>query len=224
MRLLLAATPCAREPEPLARMPRRGEHDVFEHGHPRQRARRLKGADKAGARDAVRRTAVNALAVEQYTPALRPQEARDAVEQRRLARPVRPDQAGDRPELDRERRTVDGTHAAEAAHDVLDGKRRCHSSTISSRRPSRPCGRSTTSAMIASPMIIRRRYARSAESRYESGAKSRKRVPANRNPNTTAPTGTAQTRPSPPRITIIQAKKVSSGWKSSGLKNENCQA
>ena len=49
-------------------------------------------------------------------------------------------------------------------------------------------------------------------------------MPAKRKPKTSAPTGTAQTRPSPPRITIIQAKKVSSGWKSSGLKNENCHA
>ena len=49
-------------------------------------------------------------------------------------------------------------------------------------------------------------------------------MPAKRKPKTSAPTGTAQMRPRPPRITIIQAKKVSSGWKSSGLKNENCQA
>ena len=39
---------------------------------------------------------------------------------------------------------------------VLDGERRAHSSTISSRRPRIPCGRSTTSTMIARPITIRR--------------------------------------------------------------------
>ena len=34
----------------------------------------------------------------------------------------------------------------------------------------------------------------------------------------------AQARPTPPRMRIIQAKKVSSGAKSAGLKNENCHA
>ena len=77
---------------------------------------------------------------------------------------------------------------------------------------------------MASPMIISRTYARSAESRYEKGAKSKKRVAANRKPNTKAPTGTAQTRPTPPRMRIIQPKNVISGWKSSGLKKENCHA
>ena len=125
-----------------------------------------------------------------------------------------------------ERRTVDGAHAAEARAP----RRRPRAATRSLEHHlvalcrECPCGRSTTSPMITRPITISRRYARSAESRYESGAKSRKRVPANRKPKTSAPTGTAQTRPSPPRITIIHAKNVSSGWKSSGLKNENCHA
>ena len=78
--------------------------------------------------------------------------------------------------------------------------------------------------MIASPITISRTYARSAESRYENGAKSKNRVAAKRNPNTAAPTGTAQTRPIPPRMRIIHPKNVINGWKSSRLKNENCHA
>ena len=67
-------------------VPRRGEQHVLEHGHPRQRPRRLERPHEPGARDPVRRTAVDPPAVQQHAPGLRPQEARDAVEERRLAR------------------------------------------------------------------------------------------------------------------------------------------
>src|SRR4051812_25536991 len=108
--------------------------------------------------------------------------------------------------LDIERRAVDGADGAERPHDVLDLEQRAHSSTISRLLPSRPCGRRTTSTMMIRPMIISRRYARSSDANHENGAKLRKRVPAKMSPKTSAPTGTAQTRPTPPSSRIIQAK------------------
>ena len=87
------------------------------------------------------------------------------------------------------RRAVDGAHAVERAHDVVHLEARAHSSTISSRLPRIPCGRQSTSPMITRPITISRTYARSAPPRYESGGKSRKRVPAKRNPKTSGADG-----------------------------------
>src|SRR5207249_3186871 len=103
--------------QPLARMPDRREHQVVEHRHACQDTRGLIRTDDAGARDAMRRAAVDALPLEDDPPGVRLERACDRAEERRLARAVRADQAGDGVRLDVERRTVDRTKRAEAAHD-----------------------------------------------------------------------------------------------------------
>src|SRR5262249_41520735 len=57
---------------------------------------------------------VDALVSEGHAPGVEPLEAGDAVEERRLAGPVGPDQAVDVPGLERERHAVDRRHAQEA--------------------------------------------------------------------------------------------------------------
>ena len=88
-----------------------------------------------------------------------------------------------------ERGVVDCVHAAERLAHVAGLQQGIHSSTISSRRPRRPCRRKTISPMITSPMRMSRTYARSAESRYEKGGKSKKRVAAKRKPKNAAADG-----------------------------------
>src|SRR5579872_5525113 len=205
-------------------MPLGGEQHVVEHRHAREHARRLVRPHDPGPRDAEGGVPVDAFAGVDDPAAIGLERSGDGREQRRLARAVRPDQASDRVLGDVERRPVHRAHAAERADDALDLEERAHSSTISRLLPSRPCGRTTTSTMMIRPMMISRRYARWSEPNHVNGAKLRKRVPAKMKPNTPAPTGTAHTRPRPPSSRIIHAKNVSSGSKSSGLKNENSQA
>src|SRR6266705_271789 len=145
-----------RASKPFASLSRRREHHVLEHGHACQRAGGLERTHEPGACDPVGRTAVDPLSVQEHASRLRSKEARDAIEECRLARAVRTDQARDRAGLDIEARAVHRTHATERAHHVLNLETRAHSNTISWRLPRMPCGRSTTSAMIASPITISR--------------------------------------------------------------------
>ena len=111
------------------------------------------------------------------------------------------------------------------AHHVLDGERRAHSSTISSLRPRIPCGRRTIEAddreadhdqphvgALGRVEVRERREveeARAGEEEAEDERADRHRPDAAR-----ARRGSrSSTR-----------RTSSSGWKSSGLKNENCHA
>ena len=68
-------------------------------------------------------------------PVVGGEDARDHVEQRRLAGAVRPDDAADLALGDVERHLVDGDEAAEALGDPVEGKQRGH--RPSPPRPSR---------------------------------------------------------------------------------------
>ena len=218
----LARAPRARAPgtrpgarraaETLARRGGRGEQDVLEHGHPRERARRLERPHEPGAGDPVRRPPVDLAGRRSATvPRVRPEKPGDEVEQGGLAGAVRPDQRRDRACLDvearRRRRRARRRSCARRSRDLQQRQSFEHHLLALARRG--PAGGTTSARSIASPITISRRYARSAESKYEKGGKSKKRVPAKRKPKTTAPTGTAHDTPMPPRMRIIQAKKVS---------------
>ena len=70
-----------------------GHQQVLEHRHAVERPRDLETAGDALARALVGREAGNLLALELDRAAVVAQRARDAVDERRLARAVRPDQA-----------------------------------------------------------------------------------------------------------------------------------
>ena len=96
----------------------RAEHHVVAH---RQRVDQRRGSGtcarcRAPAISCARR-AEQVLAGERDRPLLRRVEPADAVEQRRLAGAVGPDQAADAALLDLERRTVEGDDAPEPHHD-----------------------------------------------------------------------------------------------------------
>ncbi len=150
--------------QPLAAVVRRSDQHVLEHRQLRERPRRLERADEPGACDPVRRAALDRLPEEADRAPLGAEEARDDVEQGRLAGPVRADQRRDRACGDVERRCVDRAQAAEAACHVPHLEQ-AHSSTISSRFPSSPCGRNAISPIRIAPIRASRTYARSAESK-----------------------------------------------------------
>ena len=156
---------CDDAPEALAGVCRGCEAHVVEHRHPRQRAGGLERPAEACPHDPVRRPPVDALAGELDPARVGSHEAGDAVEERRLPGAVRPDERRDRADLDHQRGVVDGPNSGEGLAHAAYLEQRAHSSTISSRRPRRPCGRKTTSRMITSPISMSRTYARSAESR-----------------------------------------------------------
>ena len=77
------------------RVPVRGRHHVLAHGHVEEEAQRLERARDPAARDLVRLEALDARAGEDDVAAGRHVDARDEVEQRRLAGAVRADHADD---------------------------------------------------------------------------------------------------------------------------------
>ena len=104
--------PECREREALPGVPRREEH-VVEHRHHGERLRQLERPHHPGADEAVRTSAVDRLAGKAHVAAVSALEAGHDVEERRLPGTVRPDQRGDRPRGDVERRVVDGADAGE---------------------------------------------------------------------------------------------------------------
>src|SRR5882762_3414362 len=100
------------------------DHDVVEHGERQREPRALKRAGDAGGVDALRRHAGQVLAAELRVAARGPVNAGNDVEQRRLARAVRADEAEDRaaPYLQIER--VQRHQAAEAHAEGGTGKKR----------------------------------------------------------------------------------------------------
>ncbi len=115
---------------------RRRQHEVLDHGQVREHARVLEGADQAAPGEPRRVGPPHDAAVEADLPAVGGQVAGDEVEDRRLARPVRPDQTGDRPRLHGERARVHGDDAPEALARRFDLEQRRHEATTSSVRRS----------------------------------------------------------------------------------------
>ncbi len=118
-------------------------------------------------------------AVEQDVALVGPVDARDEVEQRGLAGPVRPDHADDLALVDVQVELVDHLQAAERLRDRFSSSRRAAPSshaghqTISTRGvPSRPCGRAVISATSSAPS---RRIARHARLGDEHGSPRRTR-------------------------------------------------
>jgi hypothetical protein len=99
---------------PVARLGR--EAHVLAHREARKDVAALEGARDSLARDRVHRQAGDVLPGEEHLPRLRPQRARDEVEDRRLAGAVRADQRADLARLDAEVDLVDCHQRAEAAH------------------------------------------------------------------------------------------------------------
>src|SRR5262249_33808794 len=95
-----------------------------EDGHRPEELDVLEGAGDAALHDRVRRLAEEALALEADRPRVGLVEARDQVEERRLAGAVRPDQPDDLPGLDIERHVIDGDDAAETSPYVLEREQR----------------------------------------------------------------------------------------------------
>jgi len=97
------------------------DEDVLEHRHPREEHHVLERARDSEPDDPVR-AHTEQIATVEVDPALVGRiQARDDVEERRLAGAVRPDQPGDLLLLERERDVVERQDAAEAPSDVFDG-------------------------------------------------------------------------------------------------------
>ena len=118
--LLVANAPrCREDPgEALARLAVGVDQHVLQHGHPPERARDLEGAPDTESRDRVRGQAVEPVGAETDLSAIGRREAADHVEERRLARAVRPDEAGDRAFGHAERAAGERLDAAEALGDA----------------------------------------------------------------------------------------------------------
>ena len=99
------------------------DEDVLERGHLREEADVLERAADPELRDRVRRLRRHVVPVEDDLAGGRLVHAREHVEERRLARAVRADQAHDRPVGDREVQIVDGDEPAELLAHVLGFER-----------------------------------------------------------------------------------------------------
>src|SRR6185436_17211302 len=140
----------------VARAGEGAHRDVVEHGEPRERPQLLERARDAEPAHTVGREARELHAVEPDFALVGPIEPAHALEERRLARAVGPDDADELTGCHVERDALVGRDAAEAlgdaghgeeAHDVVTGVRRRTRSRI---HPTRPCGANrtiTTSAM-----------------------------------------------------------------------------
>src|SRR6185437_13318404 len=124
---------------------------VLFHGQIQEKAQRLEGARDPAARDLVRLEAEDRLPLEANVPGVGLVDARHEVEQRRLARAVRPDHADDLALVDVQVEPVDAREAAEVLRHALDLEQPGHQ-TISTRAlPSNPCGRAFMSTMRITP-------------------------------------------------------------------------
>ena len=149
----------ARPAEPLARMPRRREHDVLEHGHARQRARRLERADEPGPRDPVRRargrSACRRGARGRTRGRRKPETQLKSVD---LPAPFGPISAGDRAGARRRASRRRPRARRRSARTTLDAPRAArsleHHLVPPAEDPLRP--ERASSPMITSPMTIRR--------------------------------------------------------------------
>ena len=100
------------------------EHDVVEHGHAREQRDVLEGARDAECGDRGGTRVRDVAAFQRDGPAGRAIEARDHVEQRRLAGAVRTDDRHDLAATDGHRHVFNRAHATEVFRHAGDGKQR----------------------------------------------------------------------------------------------------
>src|SRR5690349_10468322 len=98
------------------------EQEVLEHGGVLEQLDVLERPRDAAPRDLVRRHPRDVLAVEDQTARGRLVDARDQVEDRRLAGAVGPDDREDLARLDLEAHAVDGPEAAEVHDEAVRGE------------------------------------------------------------------------------------------------------
>src|SRR6185503_19131447 len=128
----------------------RGHEQVLQHRHGVERARHLEAARDAQARALVGREAVDRTALEHDLARLVAQQARDAVDERGLARAVRPDQAEALALGDLEAHAREGGEAAEVLRDAAYLEEGFSHRLKSPRMPS---GASTTKRTSSTPTI-----------------------------------------------------------------------
>ncbi len=132
--LTLGADP-ERGGDPVRLRPRRcADHDVLDDGHRRVEREVLERPCHPPPRDARRRDVEQVLALEAHHAPCGVIDPADDVEERRLSRSVRPDQATDLPGLDREREIVEGDDPPEADGDLFHLQQGHVSSPRTSRR------------------------------------------------------------------------------------------
>src|SRR6266550_4110883 len=102
----------------------RSHKRVLHQRHVGEKAQVLEGTRNTLLDNPVRLQSGNVLACEQHLAAIRLDEAGDKIEERRLARAVRPDDGDDRSRHDVEIDAVHGLNAAERLRQVLDLKQR----------------------------------------------------------------------------------------------------
>src|SRR5262245_3924856 len=110
--------------------------EVFEHAEVVEEPDVLKGPRHPSGHDLVGRPPGDFPSVEAHAPRVRPDHASDQVEQRRLARPVRPDDADELPGVDVEVDIGSGGYPPKLLGEALDLKERVSGS--SRRRRVRP--------------------------------------------------------------------------------------
>ncbi len=115
------------------------EQEVLEHRQPRQRSRDLEGPRHAEPGDRVGGAAREAVRAEADVTGIGRQEAAHHVEERRLARAVGPDEAGDAAAGDLQAHAVQRREAAEALLHVADRQERLSRHSRSLPPPSSPC-------------------------------------------------------------------------------------
>src|SRR4029078_620317 len=118
------------------------------------------------ARDPGGPQATDVLAGEADRPLVRRVHARDEVEDRRLARAVRPDQADDLALLDGEIEALDHAETAERFRDAVELEERRHQTRSTRRVPSSPCGREIIITMRRTPRSSCRVMLGSSTSRF----------------------------------------------------------
>ena len=142
---------------------------VVEHGLRAEQRQVLEGAADADLGDAMRRPVEQRAPLEQDVAAIGGVEPADAVEQRRLAGAVRPDEPEDLAGLDREGDAVERDNAAETQCDVADfeqrpgcdeGRRRRagrRRGDVNHRRPSAATARAGRSSRLPPGVSLARR-------------------------------------------------------------------
>src|SRR5207249_11762932 len=166
----------------------------------------------AGAEDLVGPVAGDVLTEEPDPPPLRPIEARDEIEQRRLPRSVRPDETDQLVGGDRERDVVDGHDAAEALAQLAECQQggRAHA-----RRSSDGACRGTSRAprrrRATAPMRPSRKNRPTRITIAENTSRWRTPTPRTASAATAmsrATTSGPETAPTPPTTTMLMTRPV----------------
>src|SRR6185503_5312620 len=130
-----------------------GEDQVLAHRKLREHLQQLEGAADAEAVELAGPLAVDGAPVDAHLAGRRRELPEDAVEQRRLARAVGPDQAEDFALAHLEGNAVHRADAAERFLEALDFEHRAHLTSLRARSasPSRPEGQNAISTITAAP-------------------------------------------------------------------------